>query len=582
MRSRLFRAVVLSLALAVIAPLAGIHPAAAQDTCGNAPPARLSTGQSARVTVSDGTGNNLRAAASAAETSTVLGVMADGEIVSVIAGPQCADDFWWWQVRRWDGQTGWTAEGVTGDYWLEPWPAAGAALATGPRPALENALIAYVSGAETSDIFLPYTMEAAGGTVAPLGDVEAGDGALAWAPEGTRVALSDGTDVYVASADGQSLTNLTNLPGTSDLYPVWSPEGTRIAFVSERTGDPEIFSMTAGGQAPLNLTNDAANDIDPAWSPDGTRIAFASDRDGNMEIYTMNAADGTLLQRETTTDADETSPAWSPDGTQIATIATNDGFSDLVVIEDGEPRALTTNANVAMFAWAPDGKRIAYVAETPVGSRQVALFSVRPDGTDLMQYTVNAGEIAGVSWSPDGRWLAFADNRQGTFDLFAIQASGAGFVNLTNSPSFDDVWPHWQPVAAPVTPPGVTGHPADQDLLLIYDVGVPAFTLQNVSGAEVNLAPLSFSGAGVTVPASVWTEYTSSPLESFKSQGCLMIWGFGVDEQPAPPECGDARQGWITSDSAVFWTAGSFTVSYDGAEVATCDTAAGRCDVNLP
>jgi len=582
MRSRLFRAVVLSLALAVIAPLAGVHPAAAQDTCGTAPPARLSTGQSARVTVSDGTGNNLRAAASAAETSTVLGVMADGEIVSVIAGPQCADDFWWWQVRRWDGQTGWTAEGVTGDYWLEPWPAAGAALATGPRPALENALIAYVSGAETSDIFLPYVMEAASGDVAPLGDVEAGGGALAWAPDGTRVALSDGTDVYVASADGQSLTNLTNLPGTSDFSPAWSPDGMRIAFVSERTGDPEIFSMTAGGQAPLNLTNDAANDIDPAWSPDGTRIAFASDRDGNMEIYTMNAADGTLLQRETTTDADESSPAWSPDGTQIATIATNDGFSDLVVIEDGEPRALTTNANVAMFAWAPDGERIAYVAETPVGSQQAALFSVRPDGTDLMQYTVNAGEIAGASWSPDGRWLAFADNRQGTFDVFAIQASGAGFVNLTNSPSFDDVWPHWQPVAAPVTPPGVTEHPADQDLLLIYDVGVPAFTLQNVSGAEVNLAPLSFSGAGVTVPASVWTEYTSSPLESFKSQGCLMIWGFGVDEQPAPPECGDARQGWITSDSAVFWTAGSFTVSYDGAEVATCDTAAGRCDVNLP
>jgi hypothetical protein len=41
----------------------------------------------------------------------VLGVLADGEIFSVLSGPQCSENFWWWQVRRWDGQTGWTAEG---------------------------------------------------------------------------------------------------------------------------------------------------------------------------------------------------------------------------------------------------------------------------------------------------------------------------------------------------------------------------------------------------------------------------------------------------------------------------------------
>lgn len=582
MHLRLFYAIALIVALAVIAPLAGTQPAAAQTTCGTAPAPRLSAGQSARVTVSDGTGNNLRAAASAAETSTVLGVMPDGEIVSVIGGPQCADNFWWWQIRRWDGQTGWTAEGVTGDYWLEPWPASGAALATGPRPALDNVLIAYLSGAQTGDTLLPYVMGVGSGAVTSLGSTEAADGALAWSPDGTRVAFSSGADVVVASADGQMLTNLTNLPDTSDAGPVWSPDGMRIAFVSERTGNPEIYTMTSGGQAPLNLTGNPADDLDPAWSPDGTRIAFVSNRDGNMELYTMSAADGTLLQRETTTDADESAPAWSPDGLQIAYIAAEDDFADLVVLQDGTPRALTSQAVVSALAWSPDGERIAYVAETPAGSGQTALFSVRPDGADLMQYTLDAGEIAGVSWSPDGRWLAFASNQGGTFDLFAIQASGAGLVNLTNSPSFDDTWPRWQPVPAPVAQPGVIEHPAEQDLLLIYDAGVPAFTLQNVSGAEINLGPLSFSGAGITMPASVWTEYTSSPLESFKSRGCLMIWGFGVDEQPAPPECGDARQGWITSDNAVFWTGGSFTVSYNGAVVATCDTAAGRCDVNLP
>ena len=47
--------------------------------------------------------------------------------------------------------------------------------------------------------------------------------------------------------------------------------------------------INADGSAPTSLTNNAAHDFSPAWSPDGSRIAFVSDRDGNREIYTMNA-----------------------------------------------------------------------------------------------------------------------------------------------------------------------------------------------------------------------------------------------------------------------------------------------------
>ena len=50
-----------------------------------------------------------------------------------------------------------------------------------------------------------------------------------------------------------------------------------IAFVSDRTGNPEIFVMRADGHEIRRLTRHSGNDGDPAWSPDGRSIAFVSD-----------------------------------------------------------------------------------------------------------------------------------------------------------------------------------------------------------------------------------------------------------------------------------------------------------------
>lgn len=83
-----------------------------------------------------------------------------------------------------------------------------------------------------------------------------------------------------------------------DLAPVWSPDGTRVAFESLRDGDSEIYVMEADGSNPVNLTRNPAEDRAPAWSPDGGRIAFESERDGATDIYTMNA-DGTEQIRMT-------------------------------------------------------------------------------------------------------------------------------------------------------------------------------------------------------------------------------------------------------------------------------------------
>ncbi|MGH7597876.1 MAG: TolB family protein [bacterium] len=112
------------------------------------------------------------------------------------------------------------------------------------------------------------------------------------------------------NADGTSQTNITNNPA-AESSPNWSPDGTQIAFISNRDGNFEIYTMNADGTSQTNRTNYPALDADPAWSPDGTKIVFETDRDGAPEIYVMNA-DGSGQTNLSSNPAGEISPDWQP------------------------------------------------------------------------------------------------------------------------------------------------------------------------------------------------------------------------------------------------------------------------------
>ena len=124
----------------------------------------------------------------------------------------------------------------------------------------------------------------------------------------------------------------------------------QIAFVSNRSGNWEIYVMDADGGNPRNLTKSLHNDWQPSWSPDGKRIAFASNRSGNLEIYVMDA-DGGNPRNLTKNRHDDDAPSWSPDGKRIA-FSSDRGddweSTDIYVgdVDGREPRNLTKILNV--------------------------------------------------------------------------------------------------------------------------------------------------------------------------------------------------------------------------------------------
>jgi Tol biopolymer transport system component len=96
--------------------------------------------------------------------------------------------------------------------------------------------------------------------------------------------------------------------------PRWSPDGRRVAFLSARSGTPQLWIADRDGKNASQLTRfKNASLRSPRWSPDGGSIAFAVGRENSSSLWKVSAATAQLSQI-TSGDATDVSPAWSRDG----------------------------------------------------------------------------------------------------------------------------------------------------------------------------------------------------------------------------------------------------------------------------
>lgn len=167
-----------------------------------------------------------------------------------------------------------------------------------------------------------FFMNADGSNPKPL---DPADQTVGWAPDWspTRdeiVFVSDrsgNSELYLLQLDSGTVTQLTSGEFPAER-PSWSPDGDQIVYMAakEQRGiiDPdEIYIMPRLGGEPRQLTDNVVGDITPDWSPDGRHIAFSSNREEGWNIYTMpiSGEEGGITKLTDNTSWNR-GPAWGP------------------------------------------------------------------------------------------------------------------------------------------------------------------------------------------------------------------------------------------------------------------------------
>jgi len=243
-----------------------------------------------------------------------------------------------------------------------------------------------------------------------------------------------------------------------------SPDGTRLAAVSFRGGQESQIWIhdLARGVAERRTTGGFSN-WPVAWSPDGQWLAFSSDRDtpGLSNVYRMPSDGSGAPERLFPSDSIQYVADWSSQGVLASLQCDVDESCDILVIPpDSAPRPfLATPANEIWPAFSPDGRWLAYASDQ--SGRFEVYVRPYPAGGPATQVSGSGG--IRPMWSRDGRLLIYEYSSQ----VWAVDvASGPGFRTGRARP-YAVQW-HWGTI--PVS--GVDMFPDGSVVMPIRDTSV--------------------------------------------------------------------------------------------------------------
>jgi tricorn protease len=190
---------------------------------------------------------------------------------------------------------------------------------------------------------------------------------LSTSPDGQRVTVVARGDVFSVPAKDGPTRHLTQTSGVHERAAVWSPDGKWIAYLSDATGEFELYLQAQDGRSPaVQLTKDATSyDLDPVWSPDSKQLLWA---DRAQKLRTVDVATKAV-----------TEIAYNPD------------------------------APIEEYAWSPDSQWIAWTRQQIGTVASIQLYSVASQKT--VAATDPWYDARQPAFSDDGKWLLFASAR---------------------------------------------------------------------------------------------------------------------------------------------------------------------------
>jgi tricorn protease len=194
-----------------------------------------------------------------------------------------------------------------------------------------------------------------------------------------------------------------------------SPTGVRLVF--EARG--EIFTAPAEHGDVRNLTQSSgARDSDPSWSPDGKWIAYVSDKSGDEEIYLIDQMGKGEEKRITNSGHFKRFVLWSPKSDKLL-YNTENSCLYVVDIDGGVPELIARNEhrNIETYSWSPDGRWVAYEFAVKNRNRDIYIHDLKEK--ESHRVTWDLGDDYEPVFTPDGKYLLLITDREGQTPILA-------------------------------------------------------------------------------------------------------------------------------------------------------------------
>ncbi len=246
---------------------------------------------------------------------------------------------------------------------------------------------------------------------------------------------SGNEDIWSINLDGSELTQLTNDPGI-DQYPAVSPDGKKIAYSAGSVW--QIWVMNWDGSGKKQITFEPTRHGYPTWSFDGKYIFFELWVDEDWEIYRVDS-DGSNVKRLTLNPGVyDWHPSAHPFEYKVLYETGASGEGGLYIIDyNGENNKKITKSdrNYRVPKMSIDGNKIAFMGYS--GDNKADVFIMDSNGENVVQLT-NTPENAGLPcFSPDNKFIAYDQAIDGNEEIFIMNIDGSNQTRLTNIPGDD-------------------------------------------------------------------------------------------------------------------------------------------------
>lgn len=247
---------------------------------------------------------------------------------------------------------------------------------------------------------------------------------------------------FVSERSGQSEIYTSDLffgdmfKWTSDakqiLGPHWSPDGSKIIFTSYRTSFPDIYQLELTNRRISLFASFKGTNSGGRYSPDGSRVAMIFSGEGNPELYVGNAQ-GRQIRRLTNSPSVEASPAWSPDGSRLVVVSDTAGGPQLYLIPAAGGALSRLPTDISRYCAEPDWSagdpnKIAFTAGVGKGY-QIAVYDLATRKSRIVSKAPM--DAVQPTWLADGRHLVCTFRAANTTSLYLLDTESGKATRLS-------------------------------------------------------------------------------------------------------------------------------------------------------